>query len=534
MPKNRAVRILYALVVVALLGIIGRNVSHRYLTSHLLTAVNSFAPDVAAVRSLLAKGADPNSRLPPETKSSKGTLEKGTLALEYAMHCPDFRWPDLLSREQEEVACLLIQHGADISRERGYACLSAVCSEGSIAVARCLLEHGADPNAPDVGYALPVDAALLFASATPYNTPPAQLEAVKQQRRSIGLELVRLLREHGARLTLWQAARMDDVEALRALLDTGTPVDQTEARGRATALSCAAAEGNINAVRLLLARGASVVDVGYNALGAAIAGRHLEVARLLLQKGASVNPPRSKPMLVQKGGAAPASAPARSINPPRIEPMLVQACRVLPALVPDLLRHEVDWDTWGDEALKAAISNHHPGLVPLLLPYVARQQKGWGHGALRMALQYQPDLVPLLLARGARAREKSNNPTSLIGYALRYGRANLILSLLRAGANANVPDGDTTPLMEAVGQNVEAVRLLLEAGADPNEIVGSGRTPLIGAAQAGNVETIKLLLAHGAKINGEGKLHHTPLYYAQRRKRPDVIAILQQAGGKAK
>ena len=88
--------------------------------------------------------------------------------------------------------------------------------------------------------------------------------------------------------------------------------------------------------------------------------------------------------------------------------------------------------------------------------------------------------------------------------------------------------------MEVVGNDSEAVRLLLEAGADPNEIVGSGLTPLIGAAQAGNVDTIKLLLAHGARIDGEGRAHHTPLYYALRRKRPEVIALLRQAGGTEK
>ena len=178
-----------------------------------------------------------------------------------------------------------------------------------------------------------------------------------------------------------------------------------------------------------------------------------------------------------------------------------------------------------------AIQNHHPELVTLLLPYVAHQQNGWGHSALQAALQYQPDLVPLLLTRGALAQETPRSSSSLLWQAAHNGCRTLIAPLIRAGANVNTSYNGTTPLLEAAEKDAEAVRLLLDAGADPNTAVGSGQTPLIAAAQAGNVETIRLLLAHKAEVDGEGKLRHTPLYYAQRHKRPDVIALLQQANG---
>ncbi len=66
MSKGRLPRLLFPLVVVCALAIIGRNVYRRYLDAALLTAVET--KNVPAVRALLARGANPNTRKPHETE----------------------------------------------------------------------------------------------------------------------------------------------------------------------------------------------------------------------------------------------------------------------------------------------------------------------------------------------------------------------------------------------------------------------------------------------------------------------------------
>ena len=527
-PK-RAGRLVYALLVVVLLLIIGRNVYHRYLNSRLIAAVK--VKNVTAVRALLARGADPNSRLPPI--QGPGT-QSPVLALAVSSSSN--------SPEQEEIACLLLQRGAapNLDSQDANNDLLMACRTGSPAIVRGLLEHGAKVNQESSLRSNAVAEAIRYATdVTTPNIAPAewsdsqriQVEADKKQHRAAGQEMVRILQEHGAKLSLWQAARDDDIDALRAALDVGTAIDTPHPLNSgtntaytpkgSTALILAAQAGSIRCVYLLLDRGANVNAVNadtYSPLTAAIREQHLEIARLLLQRGAKVN---------------------SNVNSP-----LVAACASLPQLVPELLQRGTDMTTVGDAALAAAIQNKRPELVPLLLKHGANVRGKSGAAALSAAIQYQPELVPMFLAQGADARETGETYPRLIAQAARYKRKNLIVPLMRAGAKINYLTGGytgalsmnavyarSTPLIEALAQGADMVELLLQQGADPNLPNSQGETPLIVAAQSGDMEAARLLLAHKAAVNGEGTTQHTPLYYARRHKNADIAAILQQAGG---
>lgn len=92
---------------------------------------------------------------------------------------------------------------------------------------------------------------------------------------------------------LLDAVRKGDLAAVRAALDAGVPVDHPF-RYERTALSFAAARGQIEIVTLLLERGAdpNKKDSFYGATPfnwAANEG-HVQVARLLIEKGAPVGP----------------------------------------------------------------------------------------------------------------------------------------------------------------------------------------------------------------------------------------------------
>jgi ankyrin repeat protein len=86
------------------------------------------------------------------------------------------------------------------------------------------------------------------------------------------------------------AARHGDVERLRALLDSGSDVDQRD-RYHQTALMLAAQGGHADVVRLLVERGADLdvaAKFSLTAVMLAVIGGHVEVVRLLAVAGADL------------------------------------------------------------------------------------------------------------------------------------------------------------------------------------------------------------------------------------------------------
>jgi len=88
--------------------------------------------------------------------------------------------------------------------------------------------------------------------------------------------------------TLWSAARDNDVEGMRRLIDAGAPIDARDARGYSP-LMLAAYAGNVEGFALLLGAGADVdsADLAGNSvlMGAAFKG-HLGMVEALLDAGA--------------------------------------------------------------------------------------------------------------------------------------------------------------------------------------------------------------------------------------------------------
>src|SRR5262249_36398956 len=84
----------------------------------------------------------------------------------------------------------------------GLTPLHHAAERGATAVARLLLDHGADPNARDAHGQTPLHGA---AHDGPWKDGPAQ-------------DLVRLLLERGATVDVFLAASLGDVDRLRALL----------------------------------------------------------------------------------------------------------------------------------------------------------------------------------------------------------------------------------------------------------------------------------------------------------------------------
>ncbi len=439
-----------------------------------------------AVRRLLAQQAPVNARQPD-----------GATALHWAVH-----WNDLASVE------LLLRAAADVTAANDYGVtpLSLACTNGSPAVARRLLESGADPNAAS----------------------PITGETV-----------------------LMTAARTGVAAVAEALLDHGADPGAQETRHGQTALMWAAAEGHVEVVRALIARGADLhtrSKAGSTPLLFAARSGEQALVRLLLEHGADVNDEAAD------GSTA----------------LLVAAVRSDMALAGILLEHGADpdrgpgfnplhwaagnWrnvDTVADAAVRAD-NNEWSGLEGL-------------EGAARRAfvqllLDFGAD--PNAPAEGTPRRYAGGQARG--GYlagatpflaAVRTGDTRLMRMLLDAGADPLRPNSrGTTPLMIAAGVGfrgyspvpesdaLAAVELCYELGGDVRATDATGETALHGAAYrglSGSDTIIRFLVDRGADLNVENGLGWTPLaiaegvYFGASDTRSDDMAALFRTLGAA-
>lgn len=149
----------------------------------------------------------------------------------------------------------------------------------------------------------------------------------------------------------------------------------------------------------------------------------------------------------------------------------------------------------GDVARAAALLDATPSLLDSFA------QDGWT--ALHLAAFFnRPEMVDLLLARGARLDLKSKNAVNNtpLNAAVAAGRVEIARRLLAKGADANAHQhGGITPLHEAAAAgNAEMVRLLLSYRADANAISEDNRTPLGMALEKGHQQVVDILQPRAA------------------------------------
>lgn len=154
---------------------------------------------------------------------------------------------------------------------------------------------------------------------------------------------------------------------------------------------------------------------------------------------------------------------------------------------------------------------------------------------------HDPDLVALLLERGAPADARAANGNSPLLLAARGANSHRAVQLLLSrGAEANAANVfGATPLMAAAaGGDTRTVRLLVRHGANPNArpnldhpgfLFGGGRSPLMWAAFRGDLATLQVLLDAGADVNLPG-LIGTALAQATWSDQTDAARLLLAKG----
>ena len=250
-----------------------------------------------------------------------------------------------------------------------------------------------------------------------------------------------------------------------------------------TPLQNATNDGNINAMRLHLDKGADP-DIpnkdGWTPLLSATSNGNIDAMHLLLNKGAN-------PDIPNKDGWTPLNSSARNGHTDAIRLLLDKGAD------PDIPNKD------GNVPLKSAVNN---GNI---------------------------DAIRLLLNKGADPDIPNNDGWTSLNSAADNGNINTIRLLLDKGANPDLPSKDGwTPLNSAASNgHADAVRLLLNKGANfeiPNRY---DETPLFTAAFKGQKNIVGLLLQKGANVNFHNHRGLNPYTAAALNGHKDIARLLQ-------
>jgi ankyrin repeat protein len=418
----------------------------------------------------------------------------------------DRRGPEECSRE-ERVECSL---GRNFKYSKNRGIIIYAVEIGSLAVARGLLDKGADVNARGGKHGN-----ALYAASDRGDK-----------------DMVTLLLDKGADANaqgtfegnaLSAASSRGDKEMVTLLLDKGADVN-AQSGGHGNALCAASGRGDKEIVTLLLDKGADVNAQSPwhgNALCAASANGHKEILTLLLDKGADVN--------AQSGGHGNALYAASGRGDKDMVTMLLDKGadvnaqggsygNILQAALAKgekematlLLDKGADVNAQGgsySNVLYAASYNGHKEIVTLLLDKVAgvsAQGVDFGNALQAASYNHHKEVVSLLLDKGADVNTQGGNFGNALYAASVRGNKEMATLLLDKGADVNAQGGKYGNALQAASYNgdKEMATLLLDKGADVNAQGGYYGSAFQAALDHGHKDMVTLLLDQAHKDMG--------------------------------
>ena len=335
-----------------------------------------------------------------------------------------------------------------------------------------------------------------------------------------GLEMMRVLLEHGADVTGGQGAAALATAANHGRLDRyallesyGAPVTPW------SLIQAGLGERAIQLVErdpgLLVARN----DQGYTLLQAA-------AARADRMRGDVESGRRIIDALVDRGATMDVYAAAAMDDVASVTALLDAEPGALDARLAD-----------GASPVCFAVRSGSHGALEALLDAGADPDAPWDSKTALYEAARLDDTIAcrLLLEHGAKPADEA-----MIAAAWRNQDPECVRLLLKHGANANAPDGFGAINWAAWATQTEAVRALLTHGADPDQRAPewAGSRPLHFAASAGParaeqaIATATVLLDAGADVNRPDDNGRTPLDMAVRSRNRRTADLLREHGGR--
>lgn len=143
-----------------------------------------------------------------------------------------------------------------------------------------------------------------------------------------------------------------------------------------------------------------------------------------------------------------------------------------------------------------------------------------------------PELFDFLLQRRARINVRNKNGESALSIAAYHGRATYVQRLVEAGAEINF-FGWPPLSYAAYNGHTAIVEYLLKRGAEVDGTTENGSTALFFAARFGHIDTVRTLLAHQADPTIVNDKEESAVDWALKGKNTDIEDLLRKAGGRS-
>jgi ankyrin repeat protein len=321
-----------------------------------------------------------------------------------------------------------------------------------------------------------------------------------------------------ADLVLLEANPLEDIsntQKIAAVVVDGKIFDRTAlqkmlAQVEASRLHQAAADGEIEQVKLLISEGADINardQRGWTPALAALYGGELAVTDLLLEEGADTTTPH----LVAYTGDL------RGIK--------------------SLLEKDATVDSLeGLTLLHAAAAGGHADIVEFLIAEgfeaTATTEDDETTPLYLAAISGHKEVAELLIANGADVNAEGKYAATPLHMAAVNGHRFIADLLIEAGAEVNAQKNNKwgeTPLHYATwaGQK-DVAGLLIARGANLNARDNEKSTPLHFAVNRGHKDVVEMLVKNGADVNAKDNRGRTPLWYAKDKDHNEIVELLRK------